>query len=151
MNVRIFLFMVFIASPSSPALASVRGVVRDPQNQAVQGAQVEIRGTASAFAQMTTTNASGEFELTTVPSGQYRIRVTSRGFGAMDRTVQVTEASDSVLEFQLRIERVEQTVDVSTALIRVETDVAGKSTASRLDIPTRDLPVQVSSIPMQAL
>ena len=111
MNVRIFLFMVFIASPSSPALASVRGVVRDPQNQAVQGAQVEIRGTASAFAQMTTTNASGEFELTTVPSGQYRIRVTSRGFGAMDRTVQVTEASDSVLEFQLRIERVEQTVD----------------------------------------
>src|SRR5262249_5054918 len=82
---------------------------------------------------------------------QYTVRVTSRGFGAMDRAVQVTEGSNSVLEFQLSIQRVEETIDVSAALVRIETDVAGKSTASRLDIPTRDLPVQVSTIPAQAL
>src|SRR6185295_2023527 len=31
------------------------------------------------------------------------------------------------------------------------TDVSGKATASRLEIPDRDLPVQVSSIPAQLL
>jgi iron complex outermembrane recepter protein len=145
------LFIVCLCSLSARAFASVRGVVRDPQNQVVEGARVEIRGTASPVSQTATTNAAGEFQFVTVSAGQYTITVTFGGFSPLERTVQVMEGTDTVLQLQLSIERLEQLVDVSTTIPRIETDVAGKSTASRLDIPTRDLPVQVSSIPAQAL
>lgn len=60
--------------------ANVRGVVQDPQNLPIAGAEVEIRARASAWSQSQKTNAGGEFQFGAIPVGQYIVTVHSEGF-----------------------------------------------------------------------
>jgi len=59
--------------------ATLRGVVRDSQGNALSGAEVQLQAKASKLARNTRTNAEGEYEFTGLGEGIYGITVLANG------------------------------------------------------------------------
>jgi outer membrane receptor protein involved in Fe transport len=110
----ILLAVVFGAAPVfAVIIQNVRGIVHDPQHRPIESAQVEIHAKASEWAQVTKTNADGEFQFDAVPVGEYVVSVTSGGFNKIDQALAVTSQPIAVLHFPMSLAGITQTVEVS--------------------------------------
>jgi iron complex outermembrane recepter protein len=119
---------------------SISGTVRDSTG-VVPDATVTLRA-GRTTPRTATTDAIGHYAFDGLPAGYYELSFGKTGFDTVTRNLALgpdTEAVDVILTVGA----------VSTSL--TVTDVAGKGTASRLDIPDKDLPVQVSSVPKELL
>lgn len=119
---------------------SIAGTVTDTQ-AVLPGVAVTLLSGATAM-RSTVTDDAGKFQFEGLTAGSYDLSFSRQGFAAVTRTVSLAGSS--------------ATVDVASrpgALSsRIEvTDVAGKATASRMDVPDRELPVQVISVPEEVL
>jgi len=72
---------------SLAALGTIRGRITDEQNNSIQGATVSLSGAALASS---TTNANGEYEITLLPLGTYRIRASKTGYFDANTTTILT-------------------------------------------------------------
>jgi len=63
----------------------VRGIIHDPQHRPIAGAEVSIAAVSSDWKQTTNTNQDGEFLITSVPLGQYRVTASGSGFGRQEQ------------------------------------------------------------------
>src|SRR5205823_5757995 len=59
---------------------TVLGRVTDPSSAKISGAVVTIRNVETNLTRSTVTNASGDFELPSLPVGSYELRCESKGF-----------------------------------------------------------------------
>src|SRR5690348_609738 len=73
----VFLFPVFL---HAAIFGNVRGIVHDPTDSSIPGAQVTIRSRTSNWSQTTATNADGTFQFDAVPVGEYTVSVMASGF-----------------------------------------------------------------------
>jgi Carboxypeptidase regulatory-like domain len=64
------------------AVATLRGVVTDPQGAVVPGASVKVTNTATGATRETQTNSEGLYVLSNLPPGDYELRVEAKGFAA---------------------------------------------------------------------
>ena len=120
MRKALLLVALFCSVPVCAAIfGTVRGIVHDPQHRPVQAAQVVIHAKTSEWTQTAQTNADGEFQFDTVPVGEYVVTVSSAGFNKMEQTLEVTSDSSPVLHFQLTLETVTQSVEVSAEPITI--------------------------------
>src|SRR5215471_10920550 len=110
-----FLSVVFSASPGAIIFGNVRGIVHDPTDRSIPGAQVTIRSRTSNWSQTATSDAEGAFEFNAVPVGEYAISVMATGFGSQEQRVTVVSGSAPVLRFTMKIAGVEQSVEVSAS------------------------------------
>ena len=80
----LFLLTILLFCGSHTALATVfsslHGVVHDAQHFPIKGAAVGVRAANSDFQLKATTGANGEFDLSSVPLGVYRVHVEANGF-----------------------------------------------------------------------
>ena len=67
--------LVFPVLLGATIFGNVRGIIHDPTDRAIQGAQVIIRSQTSNSSQAATSDAEGAFEFNAVPVGQYTITV----------------------------------------------------------------------------
>src|ERR1700704_6443270 len=77
------LFVVALFAPASLAQtgsSSVRGLVTDPQSNAVPGATVTLANKERNFSRSQTTNADGNYLFKPIPPGTYRLEVEMKGF-----------------------------------------------------------------------
>ena len=96
MKYRVATFAVFILLGVSRLMAStVHGVVSDPLGAVVPNAQVELFSNGQKVAE-TTTNAVGEYTLTTKQSGLFRVRVTAPTFAVMETQPFYLSGSQSI-------------------------------------------------------
>jgi Carboxypeptidase regulatory-like domain len=109
------LSFVLSASPAMTIFGNVRGVVHDPTDRSIPGAQVTIRSRTSNWSQSATSDAEGAFEFSAVPVGEYAVSVMATGFGAQEQQVTVVSGSAPVLRFAMKIAGVEQSVEVSAS------------------------------------
>src|SRR5882762_11583589 len=80
------------------------GTVTDPNKAVVPNAKVLIMNTATNQAQTLTTNGGGDFVLTPVNPGIYRIEVTASGFGTAEiNNVEVIVGQSTRVDVALRI------------------------------------------------
>jgi Carboxypeptidase regulatory-like domain len=77
----VFLFVVF----STCGLA--RGIVHDPRQRVIQGAQVKLKAQNSKRTQSQPSSDGGEFEFSPVPIGNYTVTVSSPSFQQMEQDV----------------------------------------------------------------
>src|SRR3984957_4878057 len=92
---------------------TITGKVTDVSGAAISGAQVSIDNAATGVS-TTTTNAQGIYNLPNLLPGDYRAKVTTRGFETSVQTgVTVTVGSQQVLNFAMKVGSVSQTVEVS--------------------------------------
>jgi len=122
---------------SLPCLATVfsslHGVIHDAQHFPIKDAEITVRAVDSNFELKATTNASGEFGLTSVPLGVYRIHVEAKGFGDSDEVVTILAGTHPVLHFALAVEAVKTTVSVDSISDALDS-VTPTTLVSRADI-----------------
>jgi TonB dependent receptor/Carboxypeptidase regulatory-like domain len=105
-----------IARTASPQVfGAVRVVVRDEQALPIANADVTVNAKGSAWARTASTNGQGEAMFLTVPLGPYTVSVTSPGFAAFERDVQVSSNSQTIVQAKLVVAAVAQSVDVKPA------------------------------------
>lgn len=113
----LLIVLLFLCASFSFAtiLSTVRGIVHDPDHRPVQGAQVMIHATASAWTKTVVTNENGEFEIDEVPVGEYIVSASAPGFETLSITVTIQSGAAPILHFPLAISQVNQRVVVSGA------------------------------------
>jgi len=85
------------------------------------------------------TDSSGKYSFQDLAPGSYQLTFARSAFQPLTRSFSLTAGQSGDVSVTLSLAGIVTSVDVI--------DVAGKATASRLEVPDRDLPVQVSSIP----
>ena len=91
------------AMTRATVVATVRGIVHDPDHRPVPGAQVVVKAANSDYSQKLATDAEGRFEAAAVPVGAYIVTVTKDGFSASAQEIVVASGSSPVLHFQLAV------------------------------------------------
>ncbi len=105
---------------------TVRGTVKDPQENVVSGATVTLTDPARNFTRTQTTNEDGAYIFNAIPPGTYRLEVTATGFKTASASGLVALVdTPTVRDVQLEIGAVSETVDVtSTAEAAINTSDA---------------------------
>lgn len=131
------------------SLGTISGVVTDLTGAVMPNVTVTATNQQTGASQNATTDDTGRYRFEALPAGPYELSFAREGFETASQTFRLATAS-AVLDVTLAVRAVSTTIVVREAGGTV-VDIAGKTTASRLDIPNTELPVQVSSIPQQVL
>src|SRR4029077_20445757 len=109
--------------------ASITGRVTDPSKALIADAKITAINTATNFRYETTTNTSGEYYLTNLPPGLYRLEIEKPGFKKLikpDVTLHVQDALEINLE--MTVGSASETVTVESGAPLVNTESATVST-----------------------
>jgi outer membrane receptor protein involved in Fe transport len=99
----------------------LRGVVHDPQHRPIQNAQVTIKSLNQAFSRVVQSDTNGEFAFDDIPNGVYSVTVAAQGFRPLAQQITVIRGQTPVVHLQLEIASLNQTVEVSGAGGKLET------------------------------
>lgn len=106
-------------------LATISGLVKDPQGAIVPHAAVTATNEATAVPTKTVTDDAGFFSIHNLPVGNYSVTVAASGFKGYTRQGIVLTTGQSLgLEIQLEIGAVSQTVQVTGAASLVQTETS---------------------------
>ena len=70
-------------------------MIHHPQHRPVQGAQVTVRATNSAWTKSVTSTDAGEFQFDAVPLGEYTVTVELQGFARSEQKLALTSGRDA--------------------------------------------------------
>ncbi len=123
---------------------SVTGIVTDPQDYRVPGAQVVITNTANGLTRETTTNAEGEYTIVNVQPGTYDVRISmGTNFKAFERKgITIRQGDIARVDTKLQPGAVSEVINVTSESELRQTDKADTST--KLDA------VQITNLPLNA-
>ncbi|MBZ5626966.1 MAG: carboxypeptidase-like regulatory domain-containing protein [Acidobacteriia bacterium] len=128
------------ALPAQIQTGRIVGTVYDPNKAVVPNAAVVITNTATNQAQSVTTNGAGDFVLTPVNPGVYRVEVTAKGFGtAQVNSVEVVVGQSARVDVDLRIGDTSTRIEVvaATAMLNTESGTLGQEVTNKqiVDLP----------------
>lgn len=132
--------LVLFTASSFAQQFSISGTVNDTQGPSA-GVSITLRSLSGSTRQAVT-DSEGRYSAEGLGAGTYELSFSKDEFRTERRTVSLTSAAVT-LNVNLGLNAVSSSIEV--------TDVAGKATASRMEVPDSDLPVQVSSIPEDLL
>src|SRR6267142_2484745 len=128
-----FLAILALLAYSKPVRAqttsTIEGTVADKQRLAVVGAQVHAEGVSIGADRSVTTDSNGEYRLSALPAGTYRLTVTRDGFrtGVYD-DLEVTLNRTLHYDIRLDVGSSHDQVEVSSELPLLETQSSAHST-----------------------
>jgi hypothetical protein len=140
------LFMFIGLGLATPAcIAQVQagrivGTVTDPNKALVAGAQVEVLNLATSQKQNLSSNGSGDFALTPVDPGLYRVTVKAAGFGTAEvDNVEVVVGQSARVDVSLKIGETATVIAVSSTapLLNTESGTLGQEITNKeiVDLP----------------
>ena len=106
------LFLLSSVVARATVFATIHGVVHDAQHRPIPNVKVVLQGSESAFKLQAVTSAAGEFEITQVPIGVYRLEVTAPGFADSIQTITVASSTNPVLHIPLELAGAAESVEV---------------------------------------
>jgi hypothetical protein len=120
---RLALLFAFCTSVAIGQNAELSGLIEDPSNGGVSGAEVAIRNEQTGGRRNTKSNASGFYSLPALGPGLYRLSIRAIGFETIVREGITLEVGESArMDFSLRLGdfRTEVTVHGDSPLINTE-------------------------------
>jgi hypothetical protein len=116
------------------------GTVYDPNKAVVPGAKVVITNTGTNQAQTLTTSGTGDFVLTPVNPGIYRVEVSAQGFGLSEvNRVEVIVGQSARVDVELRLGDTSTRVEVTAGaqLLNTESGTLGQEVTNKqiIDLP----------------
>lgn len=100
---------------------SIAGTITDAQNAAIAGAKVTAHNLATGLARTTVSEATGHYQLVSLPIGTYRVEVQSQGFQTkVAGNVIVLVAQTTALDLSLAVGQVSETVNVEASAPVIE-------------------------------
>ncbi|HET6933143.1 MAG TPA: carboxypeptidase regulatory-like domain-containing protein, partial [Candidatus Acidoferrum sp.] len=131
------------------AVATVRGIVHDPQHRPIADAEVILKAENSEFTLTARTSAEGEFHFDSVPIGEYRMTVNKAEFGAQQEKLTVLSGTAPILHIELKVANRAETVTVtSEAPPAQEESVTPMTLVSREEIAATPGAAQSNSLAM---
>lgn len=118
---RFVVFCLLVLPTFAADTGTLRGIVHDPQHRPLPGAQIVLTG---SLKKTVTSDANGEFLVTDMPEGAYKVAVSAQGFRPFEKTVSVTAAKGPVLHLELELATISSSVDVSGATSKLNSQVS---------------------------
>src|SRR5215213_6266834 len=116
--------MLFLALPVSAQKSSgqISGNVTDPGGAVLPDATVTVTQVGTGLQRTVTTNDDGNYTITDLPVGIYRVSVTKTGFKeTFAENVTINVATTTRQDFSLQVGQVGETVTVQSSDVQVET------------------------------
>jgi hypothetical protein len=109
---------------------NLTGNVTDASGGVISGAAVSVVRTETNTSMAVSTTSAGEYNLPNLPPGEYRVEISAPGFKRfMHEGVTIPAATTVRLDATLQVGQVSESVEVSTAVVQVQTDNAKVSTS----------------------
>ena len=109
------------ATALAQSTATLQGTVLDPQGGAVPDAKVTVRNAATGLERNAQSDSSGNFQVTALPVGTYRIEIRREGFQTLVVKEVKLEVDTTVSRnFELKVGQLSQTTEVKSELPVVE-------------------------------
>jgi hypothetical protein len=128
---------------------SINGSVMDATTAIVPGATVTLSNPVSGYTRTATTDSTGQFHFYNVPFNPYRVTVSSPGFQASAKSLQVSSTVAVMLPITLQVASSTTTVEVVAAADLVESDPTAHTDIDRslIDrLPTESASSELISI-----
>lgn len=123
------IFLLSALHVAAQTTSTIAGTVKDKQGLAVAGAQVRATSSALAVDLTATTDADGNYRITTLPPGIYEIKVTKDGFqSAVFKSIEVTLNRTLALDVTMQVGSLSQVVQVDSATPLLETSISSSGT-----------------------
>ncbi len=138
------LLVLFAATLSATAQSqngSISGVVTDESGAIVSGAEVVVTSVGTGAIRRTQTTSSGDYTVQQLPPQDYKVTITSAGFGSSTATLNVSVGSANTVNVKLSVKSNATVVDVAAnSLSGINLENAENSqvinTAQILELPT---------------
>jgi len=112
-----------LAQAQSSGNGAIAGTVTDPSGGAIANASVAATSLATNQARTATTGSAGEYKISLLPPGDYRLRFTATGFKVAEvALVTVTVTETATLNETLEVGAVSQTVTVESTVETLQTE-----------------------------
>ena len=109
--------------------ADIAGTVEDASGAVVPGADVKAENTATGAVKETKSSGTGEFRISLLQPGPYKVTVTAKGFRVTNVTLTLSVGQVATPNFKLSVAEGLQTVEVtSSAIPLLQTDTSDMST-----------------------
>jgi len=109
--------------------AGLLGTVTDPSHAVISGATVTVKNASTGASRSTTTDSAGQYQVLSLPVGDYEIHVTRAGFAEAIRTgVHLVVGQDATVDFGLSVGEVSQklTINADAPAVSLATnDISG--------------------------
>jgi carboxypeptidase family protein/TonB-dependent receptor-like protein len=123
---RMFLLLaaVLAVAPlaAQDATGRIVGVVYDPTGAVIAGARVVATNVSTRISRETTTDASGAYQILSLPVGDYTVAVDRKGFSSVKTSANTLNINQSLkIDIKLPVGLATETVTVETSAATVET------------------------------
>jgi hypothetical protein len=140
-------FSLVLNSPAQTGTTSLHGTVSDKSKAVIAGATVTLLNSSQNFSRVTTTSATGEFELLALPPGAYLLTVEKDGFARYEQTaLQLLVNVPTSINVVLQVGTVASQVEVSAQSFAINTTDAslgvafGENQVKQLPLESRNVP-----------
>jgi hypothetical protein len=103
----LFLIVLSLLVPASLAAqthrASVRGTIYDPRQAAIPAASISVTRLETGEVRTTTASSNGEYAMSSLPPGDYEIKVEAAGFKNYAQKIQLLVNQELRLDVDLRV------------------------------------------------
>jgi hypothetical protein len=138
-----------ICSPvarAQQATTSLTGIVTDASKASLPGASVTISLGATGQVLSTTTNAQGEYRFPQIAPGTWTVKVSATGFAVQTKIGSLLVSKPATIDFQMSVQAVAQTVNVSAETETLNTSDASLGNAVN-NITIQSLPMIDRNVP----
>ncbi len=149
-------FSLFLALPVTAAFTtaaiaqnattSLRGEVKDPSGAVVPGATITLLNSATGQSIVTTSKASGEYQLQQIPPAKYAISVEAKGFGTLTKEAELLVNQPATVNFTLTLGANNVVVNVSAATETLNTTDASLGDSMN-NVTIQSLPSETRNVP----
>jgi hypothetical protein len=123
---RTFLFVALLTAAAAHGQfesGTILGSVRDPQGASLVGATVVLRSLDTGVVAQSTTDPNGNFQFVAVRIGRYEVNASAKGFQpGRAPEVELKVNARQRVDFALRVQDVQTTLEVSATTSVVESD-----------------------------
>jgi hypothetical protein len=106
----------FVAANAQTYRGTVRGTVRDPSEALVPGAEIKLTNQATNETRTAQSNYDGEYSISSLRPGQYRVDITAQGFASAQQTVNLSVDQELRVNIVLVVSGDQFSVDVAGGL-----------------------------------
>ena len=118
------LLMTSASAQTTVSTGSIVGTVTDASGAVVEGAKVAITNTGTAQVINLTSNSTGSYNSGALAPGNYRVRVSQKGFSTMDTPVVVQVGNTATVNARLQLGQETQVIEVQGNGLAVNTEQA---------------------------
>jgi outer membrane receptor protein involved in Fe transport len=106
---------------------ALSGTITDPSGAAITNAKITVTNTATNLARSVATSPSGQYTVTSLPPGNYSVKVEAQGFATYEAKIAIAVGSRATLDPKLAVSGGGQSIEVTADASSVQVDTSDQT------------------------